>query len=136
MKGSVTKRRMRKQVQGNLKGALKRLRHGRPGLHYTLAHMGILTAIPHIWYNTFIMRVIMFLNRFFFTGIPFELLGTQFPLGEKNYFPLFQQTFSATWYTKYFKFLGAKRQDIELKVFTFSLAFKFLKNVQTLICVK
>lgn len=39
------------------------------------------------------MKVIMVLNQFY-TGIPFELLGTQFPLGEKNYFPLFQQTFS------------------------------------------
>ena len=57
-----------------------------------LAHVGILTAIPQIRYNLFIMRVIMGLNQFF-TGIPFELLRTQFPLGEKITFPSFNRYF-------------------------------------------
>ena len=60
---------MGKQVQGNLKAALKILRHGRPGLHYTLACVGILPTVSQVWYNHFIMKVIMVLNQFY-TGIP------------------------------------------------------------------
>lgn len=74
------KRRIGKQIQGNLKEGLKSLRHRRPGLHYTLAHVGTLIAIPKIQYNLFIMKVIMVLNQFYM-GIPFEHLGN---LGRSN----------------------------------------------------
>ena len=60
---------MGKQVQGNLKVALKSLRHGRPGLHCTLACVGIVPTVSQIWCNLFIMKVIMVLNQFY-TGIP------------------------------------------------------------------
>lgn len=62
------------------KGGLKRLRHRRPGFHVTLVPVGMLTAVPQIQYNLFIMKVIMVLNQFYM-GIPFELIEN---LGHSN----------------------------------------------------